>query len=183
MLIKIQNLSLKNFFPSCCRIDYEAGLQALGPLLSDALSDKGDKSAGTSTHCYFHYWFYNGQGYLKGNGTLTWKAILFLPTFSKGNQLKEKISPSKFFPLKAAYSCLEPCHPGRQTGRHRSCLPLRKWQKDMAVCSFTSKHNLFQDSWCLIKVNSCYLRFKIHTKLLIPQSKFSGPRKFTLRYQ
>ena len=30
-----------NFFST--RVDYGAGLQALGPLLSDAFSDKGDK--------------------------------------------------------------------------------------------------------------------------------------------
>ena len=28
-----------------------------------------------------------------------------------------------------------------------------------------------------------YLKVKVHPKLLISQSKFSGPRKFTLRYQ
>ena len=32
-------------------------------------------------------------------------------------------------------------------------------------------------------VNSQYLKVKVHTKLLIPQSKFSGSRKFILRYQ
>ena len=32
-------------------------------------------------------------------------------------------------------------------------------------------------------VNSRYLKVKVHPKLLISQSKFSGPRKFTLRYQ
>ena len=31
------------------RTHYEAGLQALGPLLSDGLSDKGEKSGGMST--------------------------------------------------------------------------------------------------------------------------------------
>lgn len=33
-------------FFSLFRTNYEAGLQTLGPLLSDALSDIGDKSAG-----------------------------------------------------------------------------------------------------------------------------------------
>ena len=32
-------------------------------------------------------------------------------------------------------------------------------------------------------VNSWYLKVKVHPKLLISQSKFSGLRKFTLRYQ
>ena len=31
-------------------------------------------------------------------------------------------------------------------------------------------------------VSSGYLIFEVHPKLLISQSKFSGPRKFTLRY-
>ena len=34
-----------------------------------------------------------------------------------------------------------------------------------------------------ITVNSPYLKVQIHPKLLISGSKFSGPRKFTLRYQ
>ena len=34
-----------------------------------------------------------------------------------------------------------------------------------------------------ITVNSRYLNVEVHSKLLISQSKFSGPRKFTLRYQ
>ena len=33
------------------------------------------------------------------------------------------------------------------------------------------------------EVNSRYLEVEVHPKLLISQSKFSGPRKFTLRYQ
>ena len=33
------------------------------------------------------------------------------------------------------------------------------------------------------KVNSLYLKVKDHSKLLISQSKFSGPRKFTLTYK
>ena len=32
-------------------------------------------------------------------------------------------------------------------------------------------------------VNSRYLKVEVNPKLLISQSKFSGPRKFTLRYQ
>ena len=32
-------------------------------------------------------------------------------------------------------------------------------------------------------VNSRYLKVEVYPKLLISQSKFSGPRKFTLRYQ
>ena len=32
-------------------------------------------------------------------------------------------------------------------------------------------------------INSLYLKVKIHPKLLVSQSKFSDPRKFTLRYQ
>ena len=32
-------------------------------------------------------------------------------------------------------------------------------------------------------INSPCLKVKIYPKLLISQSKFSGPRKFTLRYQ
>ena len=32
----------------------------------------------------------------------------------------------------------------------------------------------------IISVNSQYLKVKDHAKLLISQSKFSGPRKFTL---
>ena len=32
-------------------------------------------------------------------------------------------------------------------------------------------------------VNSLYLKVKVYPKLLIAQSKFSSPRKFTLRYQ
>ena len=32
-------------------------------------------------------------------------------------------------------------------------------------------------------VRSQYLKVEVYSKLLIPQSKFSGPRKFTLRYQ
>ena len=31
--------------------------------------------------------------------------------------------------------------------------------------------------------NSGYLKVIVYSKLLISQSKFSGPRKFTLRYQ
>ena len=33
------------------------------------------------------------------------------------------------------------------------------------------------------RVSSRYLEVEVHFKLLISQSKFSGPRKFTLRYQ
>ena len=32
-------------------------------------------------------------------------------------------------------------------------------------------------------VNSQYLKVEVHCKLLISQNKFSGPSKFTLRYQ
>ena len=32
-------------------------------------------------------------------------------------------------------------------------------------------------------VNSRYLRIEVHPKLLIFESKFSGPRKFTFKYQ
>ena len=32
-------------------------------------------------------------------------------------------------------------------------------------------------------VNYGCLKVEVHTKLLMSQSKFSGPRKFTLRYQ
>ena len=32
-------------------------------------------------------------------------------------------------------------------------------------------------------VNSRYLKVEVHPKLMISQSKFSSPRKFTLRYQ
>ena len=32
-------------------------------------------------------------------------------------------------------------------------------------------------------VNCQYFKDKIHSKLLISQNEFSGPRKFTLRYQ
>ena len=35
----------------------------------------------------------------------------------------------------------------------------------------------------LSKDNSQYLKVKVHPKLLISQNKFSGPRKFILRYQ
>ena len=35
----------------------------------------------------------------------------------------------------------------------------------------------------IIHPSSGYLKIKVHPKLLVSQSKFSGPRKFTLRYQ
>ena len=31
--------------------------------------------------------------------------------------------------------------------------------------------------------SALYLKVEVHPKLLISQSKFSGPRKYTLRYQ
>ena len=46
---------------------------------------------------------------------------------------------------------------------------LAEWQKNIVVCLQT------------FTVNSGYL--KVNFKLMISQSKLSGPRKFTLRYQ
>ena len=45
------------------------------------------------------------------------------------------------------------------------------------------RQGLFTSRTANDTVNYQYLKVKIYSKLLISQSKFSGPRKFTLRYQ
>ena len=60
----------------------------------------------------------------------------------------------------------------------------------MALVSFAAKmtfsdvtyHDLLYNNNIQL-CSSQELRVEVHSKLLISQSKFSGPRKFTLRYQ
>ena len=45
---------------------------------------------------------------------------------------------------------------------------------------YLAKQNYSQNK---ITVNSLYLKVQVHSKLLVSQSEFSGPSKFTLRYK
>ena len=48
-----------------------------------------------------------------------------------GQLLKERMSSyrRKFFPLSVDLDLIGLCHPGKQTGSHKSCFPLQIWQQ------------------------------------------------------
>ena len=75
------------------------------------------------------------MGILSGEATLL---FLILPPISLGVNFKKKnlLPMGKFFSLKFT-PVWEDCPPGKQTGSHQNCLPLKTWQKKMEVYQYT----------------------------------------------
>ena len=72
-------------------------------------------------------------------GSNSFILFFFASHLFRGQHLKERIcSPrSKFFPLRVD-PILKGLHcPGKQTGSHKSRLPLQKWRKKMEVYPYT----------------------------------------------
>ena len=99
-------------------------------------------------------------------------SLLFIgaPHINWGHLIKERICShwSKFFCLRVDLFLGRLCPPGRHTGSHRNCLPLKPWRKKIVANPYSLRHaTLYFDSFCsaALKMLEYYPRniFKINT--------------------
>ena len=78
---------------------------------------------------------------LKVNGEATLLFSFFVSHLIRGQLLEKRICSlrSKFFPLRVDTILKEVHCPGKETGSHKNCLPLKNGRLFMVVCPYTLK--------------------------------------------